>query len=78
MAKRRKKAKKKKKAKKAKKKEEDSLVFFFLRNNASHGDCVGSVFLFNNLLIRDNLVFYLSFFLKFRYLLFKISFECFI
>ncbi len=69
-----KKLKRKRKLKKLRKKEEDSLVFFFLRNNASHGDCVGSVFLFKDLLIRDTLVFYLSFFLKFRYLLFKISF----
>ena len=39
-----KKLKRKRKLKKLRKKEEDSLVFFFLRNNASHGDCVRSVF----------------------------------
>ena len=60
MAKRRKKAKKRKrKLKKLRKKEEDSLVFFFLRNNASHGDCVGSVFLFKDLLIRDTILYFL-------------------
>ena len=47
MAKRRKKLLKRKLRKKLRKKlkeeEEDSLVFF-LTDNASHGDCVGSVF----------------------------------
>ena len=48
MAKRRKKLLKRKLRKKLRKKleeEEDSLVFF-LTDNASHGDCVGSVFFF--------------------------------
>ena len=47
-----KKLKRKRKLKKLRKKEEDSLVFFFLRNNASHGDCVGSVFFIRSLKLR--------------------------